>query len=486
MSDLQLTNVISVSVSNPQSGIGTFNTSNLALFSREVPADSFGDDGFKLYLDPSDVETDFGSDSDTFKMANGVFSQNPNILRGKGYLVIILMQDTVAAVTEVQHLAFSAVPAAGDYRVKIGALETADIASGSSAATVQAAIRLLAGMGAITVTGSEAAGFVVTFTGVVGDVALIQITHDTLQDAGGIDVFITPTETTKGVDPATPETIAAAISRTQDLVQYFGVIMAEVSTQVDMLAGAAVVNGLRKVAFWMSRTEADVEPGGRLDLLRSGTMPKNRGLFYGSDNDTDCLVEAASYAGRALSVDFTGSNTTETMHLKSLIGVQPDPSMTQTLLSKCKTAGVDVYVSLQGVAKTFTSGANQFWDRIYNQQAFVAAIEVAGFNAMAQADTKLPQTEDGVSVLTGAYRSVCEQFKNNQYVAPGQWNSATTFGNLADFHRNIGERGYYIYSQPIAQQLQADRDARIAPLAQIALKEAGAIHSASVIININA
>lgn len=486
MSDLQLTNVINVSVSNPQSGIGTFNTSNLSLFSREVPADSFGTDGYKIYLDPSDVETDFGTDSPTFAMANAVFSQNPNILRGKGYLVIILMQDTVDAVTEIQTVSFSAVSAAGDYRLKYGLVETADIASGSNAATVQAALRLVAGLAAVTVTGSEAAGFVVTFAGVVGDAALLVVDHNSLQDAGGFDVVVTAVETVKGVDPATPETIAAAVSRTQDLVQYFGVLLAEISTQVDMLAGAAVINGLRKIAFWASRTAADVEPGGRLDLLRSGTMPKNRGIFYGSDNDTDCLVMVASYAGRALSVDFTGSNTTETMHLKSLIGVQPDPSMTQTLLSKCKTAGVDTYVSLQGVPKTFTSGANQFFDRIYNQQAFVAAIEVAGFNAMAQADTKLPQTEDGVSVLTGAYRQVCEQFKNNEYVAPGTWNSATTFGNLSDFHRNIGERGYYIYSQPIAQQLQADRDAREAPLAQIALKEAGAIHSASVIININA
>ena len=46
--------------------------------------------------------------------------------------------------------------------------------------------------------------------------------------------------------------------------------------------------------------------------------------------------------------------------------------------------------------------------------------------------------------------------------------------------RNIIDKGYYIYSKPIAQQSQVDRDARKAPLIQIAGKESGAIHSSSV------
>ena len=100
--------------------------------------------------------------------------------------------------------------------------------------------------------------------------------------------------------------------------------------------------------------------------------------------------------------------------------------------------------------------------------------------------TKLAQTEEGVDVLKGAYRTVCEQARSNQYCASGTWTSSTTFGNLEDFLRNILEVGYYIFSSSVANQLPADRAARIAPLIQIALKEAGAIHSADVIININA
>jgi hypothetical protein len=374
--DLELSNVINISVAAAQAGVGAYNTSNIALFTRETAGGGFGADGYKIYLEPTEVITDFGTGSKTADMALAIFSQKPNILAGGGYLVVI--------------------------------------------------------------------------------------------------PFVTD------------ETLAVAIARTKDLVQYFGVIAAEIVTQVPMLAAAAVIQALNKIAFFPQRASAAVEPAGALDLLRTGSFTQSRGLYYGSDADADCLVMGAAYAGRALSVDFSGNNTTATMHLKDLAGVQPDPSMTQTLLTKCITAGADTYVSLQGVPKVFTTGANGFFDAIYNQQWFVGALQVAGFNALAQSASKLAQTEEGVDVLKGAYRRVCEQAVRNQYSAPGTWTGTTTFGNQADFFRNVAERGYYIYSAPVALQSTVDRAARIAPLVQIAVKEAGAIHKSSVMIYINA
>ncbi len=372
---LQLTNVIDISVSAAGVGISAYNTSNLALFTADTANMSFGTDGYKIYLEPSEVGTDFGTSSNTFKMANAVFSQQPNILAGGGYLVII------------------------------------------------------------------------TF------------------------------------DPS--ETLDAAITRTQDLVQYFGLMAAEIQSQADMLAAAAVIQPLNKIGFFVQKASASIDPGGSLDLLRSGDFTQSRGLYYGATLDIDALVMQASYAGRALSVNFSGSNTTITMHLKDLIGVQPDPSMTQTLLEKAKVAGADTYVSLQGVAKVFCVGANEFYDQVYNLQWFVGALQVAGFNYLAQSSTKVPQTENGMDGLKGAYRSICQQGVVNQYIAPGQWNSPNTFGNQANFYANIQQLGYYIYSLPIANQLQVDRAARKAPLVQIAVKEAGAIQSSFVIINVN-
>jgi hypothetical protein len=483
---LSLTNVVNISVSAAQAGVGEYNTSNLAIFTTEdFDAESFGDDGFKIYLSPIEVGEDFGTDSQTYAMAVEVFSQKPNILAGNGYLVVIPLLEDLPAVTAVQKVSFSATPAAGSFKLKYGLLTSAAIAFDDVAADVQVALRALTGLSTITVAGDFATGFVVTFTGVTGPATLLTVTENSLDDASGFNIEVTVETTTPGQAAGT-ETLSAAIVRTSTLVQYFGLMMAAIPSQVDMLAAAATVQALNKIAFFVSNDEAAVASGGYVDLIRTGSLTQSRGLYYGSDTSADALNYMAAYAGRGLSTNFNGSNTTSTMHLKDLAGVQPDPSMTQSLLTLCQAAGADVYVSLQGVPKVFCSGANMFFDQVYNLQWWVGALQVAGFNYVAQSSTKIPQTESGMDGLKDAYRQVSEQARTNQYCAPGTWNSSTTFGNQADFLANISQRGYYIYSQPIGKQLQTARAARQAPLVQIALKEAGAIHSSQVIVNVNA
>jgi hypothetical protein len=461
--ELSLDNVINISVSEPGAGAGEYNPSNLALFTHEVPGGTFGSLGYQIYLSPTQVGIDFGTNSETFKMANAVFSQNPNILANNGYLVVILMENDLTPVIAIQHLAFSTVPTVGNYKLGYNGNFTADIAFDDDAAAVQAALRLVAGLATVTVTGDTAAGFNVTFTGISGPALLLVVSDDSLQDTDGFDVFITPTTTTPGVAAGSDETLAAAITRTVGLVQYFGIMVSAIQSQTDMLAAAAVVQPLNKIAFFVSRTAADVAPGGKLDLLTTGGFWKSRGLFYGGADDNSALVMMASYAGRGLSTNFNGSNTTQNMHLKDLSGVQPDPSMTQTLLNQCVAAGADSYPSLQGVAKVFCSGVNRFFDQVYNLGWFVGALQIAGFNYLAQSSTKVPQTENGMSGLRGAYRQVCEQAVTNQYLAPGRWTLSTTFGNLNDFIANIAQVGYYMYSVPISQQSQVSRGARQAP-----------------------
>ena len=112
------------------------------------------------------------------------------------------------------------------------------------------------------------------------------------------------------------------------------------------------------------------------------------------------------------------------------------------------------------------------------------ALEVSGFNYLRKTNTKIPQTETGMTGLKNAYETKCVQAVRNGLSAPGKWNDSIPFGNPEDFLRNIEEKGYYIYSTPIAQQSQAEREQRIAPLVQIAVKLAGAFHGSNVIINV--
>ncbi len=481
---LSLANVINISVSTPQTGIGVFSTSNVGMFTREVPADSFGDLGYQIYLDPIQVGVDFGTDSETFAMATAIFSQQPNILTGGGYLAVILFADT-GDVTAVQQISFSGTPASGTWVLNYGIHATTALADNASSSDIQTALRLLTGLSSVTVTGDYVAGFTVTFAGVAGPATLLTVTANSLQTSAPANVTVTVVTTTPGTVLST-ETLATAIVRTAGLVQYFGIIATEVTGTSDMLAAAAIVQALVKMAFFMSRNSADIAPGGSLDQLRTGGFTQSRGLYYGGADNASVLGMAASYVGRSLSVNFSGSNTTITMNLKDLTTVQPDPTINQTLLNQAVAAGADTYISLQGVPKVFTSGANKYFDQVYNLLAFVGALEVAQFNYLAESSTKVPQTENAMDGMKAASRQVCEQFVTNQYLAPGTWNDSTTFGNQTDFYANISQRGYYIYSLPIAQQSQAARAGRQAPLQQIAIKEAGAIQSADTIIYVNA
>lgn len=477
---LALSNVINVSVATPQTGLNAYNTSNLALFTRESSTSSFGTAPYKIYLSPNQVALDFGTSSNTYAMANAVFSQQPNILSPGGYLVVIPY--LAAAQDQIAKISFPGTPASGTWEISYNSNATAALAYNITAAALQTALRLVTGLSTATATGSIAAGFVID-PGTTGIGYPFSIVSNSLVDANS--VAITPVVTVVQAGSAA-ETLDAAIVRTSPLIQYFGVMQAEVaSSSIVLLAAAAAIQARNMIGFHVSYTAADVASGGMLDLLRTGTLTQNRGLFY-DDVLATALVYMASYASLGLSVNFNGSNTTNTMHLKSLVGVQPDPNITQTILNSCQLAGADTYVSIQGVPKVICSGANDFFDNQYNLQWLAGAIQVAAFNALAQVNTKVPQTEGGMNILKTAIRAVMEQAVTNQFLAPGSWNSTTFFGIQADLILNVSQRGYYIYSVPVAQQLASVRTTRAAPLIQIAAKYAGAIHSASVVVNINA
>lgn len=471
--ELSLSNVVNVSVAVAQRGAGKYNTSNLAIFTHEAyDLESFGDDGYKIYLGPSEVGEDFGTASQTYKQALKVFSQSPNILAGDGYLVII----PIAA--EVQSVSFPAAPVSGVFKLNYGILPTANINWDDTAAQIQTKLRAVAGLEGVVVSGNIPDGLEITFYGVYGDIAALTVSDNTLSD---------------GVDPVVPvvaevsagKTIAQAITASLGLVQFFGIIGTKMFSEADGLAAAAVVQPENKMLALVSNDPDDTAEGGYLDLIRSGGYSHTRAM-YRSGNAEIGLGFIASYMSRLLSVDFTGSNTTITMHLKDLVTEQPDLDIDQTLLTQLESAGVDAYISLEGVPKLFTSGENFFSDQVYNLLALVGDLRITYFNYLATTSTKITQTEQGMDGLKSALDAVFAQYVKNGYIAPGKWNSPDTFGNQADFLANIEQVGYYMYSTPISKQAQADREERKAPLIQCALKEAGAIHKGSVIIFVNA
>ena len=444
---------------------------------------SGGSAGYAIYLSPTQAVLDFGSASKTAQMVTSMFSQQPNMLAGGGSVMVIPFA------VNTQTLSFNATPTSGAYEITWNSLTTTSITT-LTASAAQTALQALTGLSQVRVTGSVVSGgaLKVWFFGQYGVSSLpLSTTANTLS----------PTTTITVATVAAGESWSTAITRTQGLVAYFGHCVNELMDtigQTDVLAAAATTLALNYtcMGFVVTNNTTDVGNGGIVSLISGAADYTMRALFYGDTTTVggiaglNALLYMASYVGLALSTNFNGSNTTQTMHLKTLSTVNADPTITQTILANCILYGADTYPSLQGVAKVFTSGTNQFFDQVYNLCWFITALQVAGFNYLAQSSTKIPQTEPGMDGLKSAYRNVCEQAVSNQYLAPGTWTSSTTFGVQADFLNNILQRGYYIYSSPVATQSAAARAARQAPLVQIAAKQAGAVQSSSVIVYVNA
>lgn len=288
----------------------------------------------------------------------------------------------------------------------------------------------------------------------------------------------------------TDETYAEAITRLAGEIYFEGVLTTRAVADTDAVAASTLVQSMNNRILMLpaSSVNALTPTTGLFTKVNSNTHTKCVLYTLGADADESALnarLFAAAYLSRGLAVNYNGSNTTITMNLKDLVGIAADTNISETILNQCVNLGVDCFPSIEGLPKVISNrqGA-MYFDQVTNQIWFLNAIQRAVFNVLAQTQTKIPQTEAGLEKLTKAIRNVCNQGVTNGFIAPGTWNSSDTFGVYDDFYRNIEEFGYYIYHQPVSQQLQSEREQRKAPLFSIAAKEAGSVHQANVIIYI--
>jgi len=107
-----------------------------------------------------------------------------------------------AGVNEVQTITFSNVPTGGIFTLVFQGETTADMDQTTDAADVQAALNALVALSGVTVAGSFAAGFVVTFAGADGEKPQPLLAYGTnTLNMGGVNTIITIVETTPGELP---------------------------------------------------------------------------------------------------------------------------------------------------------------------------------------------------------------------------------------------------------------------------------------------
>lgn len=485
---LPVSNVINVSITDTPSGLTEKNVNSLALFTQDQPINN---ETYGIYISPSQVATNYGTNSKTAQMANAVLAQLPNVLSGDGRLVIIPMLAAVSATSgNLQTANLSANLAAiiavsnGDLGITINGttynkgnlnftacVTWADVAAVIQTATVNASVVAIAN--GIEIISKK-----------VGSTSTIALA---VYGGGGVDLtgagyLHSGTATAVGGANSSGETILACHARTAQTVGYVPIMSTLDLEDAAIETAAAGIQALDCLFFQHCASTQDI--AGIATTNSNAGNTKTRLVLLTTSIVAANLMKAA-YAGRALSVDFTGSNTSQTMNLKQLATINTDNGISETDYVNAQTAGIDLYVSYDGVPSVVSTGGNDFFDNPYSDLALKFYLEAAGFNYLRQTQTKVPQTEPGMTGLKNAYAQVCQQFVRCGSVAPGQWNSSETFGDPVIFNNNITNNGYYVYSQPVAQQNVIDRDARKAPLVQIAIKRAGAIQESNVLVIVN-
>lgn len=192
----------------------------------------------------------------------------------------------------------------------------------------------------------------------------------------------------------------------------------------------------------------------------------------------------ASFFGRAFSVNFNANRATITLMYKQEPGVVGE-ELTENEASTLKFKRCNVFVNYVNdtiIIQYGVMSGSAYFDEIHGLDWFQDAVQNACYNVLYQSTSKVPQTDAGVNQLVNAIGGVCDQAVNNGLVAPGIWN-ADGFGQLEN--GQYLKTGYYIYAQPIALQSQSDRETRVAPPIQTAIKLAGAIQELDVIVNVN-
>ncbi len=481
MAEIALTNTANITLASVPSGVAEPSINSIALFTIESPSQT---GAYSAHVSSDTVETLYGTDSLTTKMAKAIFSQTPNLRTGDGTLYVIPYVGTSATsatwtspnlssnLTGIKAVTNGSLKLTldGGSAVQITGLDFSSVSDFNDVAEVlnNAGFDMFveATTNGVKFTskrvGSESSisfGAATTGTDIAGS--------SYLNGAGGTVVA--------GVDSTSQETLAQAVARMKDTISFGGVLTTQMLDNADILANAATIQTYNML--WLEGTASLANISVLGDAIKSGSYTHTHAIAYSNGlAEMKCCV--ASALSRALSVNWAGTNTANTLNLKQLATIQPDLNLNQTYYGQAKQYGVDLYGSTQGYSCYYSFDNGAYVDEIVMNMFLKSKLEIGIFNALATTNTKVPQTEAGVAVVKSAIQNIVIQGVRNGYIAAGKWNSLSNrFGDLEDFDANIAQHGYYIYSQPVAQQSQADREARKCPLIQIAIKRSGAVHS---------
>jgi hypothetical protein len=192
-----------------------------------------------------------------------------------------------------------------------------------------------------------------------------------------------------------------------------------------------------------------------------------------------------SMLARAYTVNFEATDTTITLKFKQEPGVAAeDLTETQALTLRAKNCNVFVnYDNDTAILQEGVMSNGYFFDEVHGLDWQANAVQTEVWNLLYQTPTKIPQTNSGIAQICAVVENALTRGVNNGLIAGGQWNGPNMGGLLRT--GQALNKGFLVFAGLVEKQPQADRERRKAPPIQAAIKLAGAVHSADVIMNVN-
>ena len=284
-----------------------------------------------------------------------------------------------------------------------------------------------------------------------------------------------------GADAETPLECAAVLA--DGAGDWYGLMFADVLTDDEHVAVAGFVEALARSRIYVATvTDSRVLSATvTTDLAsRLKALMRLRSFVQYSSNQ----YAAASAMGRAFTVNFNANRSTITLKFKQQPGVVAE-GLSETSASVLAQKNCNVFARYDNNTAILQEGSmsnGAFFDEVHGLDWLQNAIQTECYNLLYQSKTKIPQTEAGINQIIATIAKVLGEGVNNGLIAPGTWN-ADGFGQIE--RGDYLPKGWYIYSQPIDEQPQSEREQRKAPPIQVAVKLAGAVHSIDVQIDVN-
>ncbi|MCM7784361.1 DUF3383 domain-containing protein [Enterobacter ludwigii] len=286
-------------------------------------------------------------------------------------------------------------------------------------------------------------------------------------------------------EEGTPETLPQAVNAVLNYTNWYGLAVADDEDigDADWLSVAAAIesSSLSRILAITTQDPETVNTNSTTDLAYKLKAAKYGRTFV--QYSTSSKYAALSAFGRAFTVNFNGSNTTITLKFKQEPGVTYETlTVNQAAAVDAKNANVFVYYANDtAILQQGVMANGDFFDERHGLDWLQNYVQTNLYNLLYTSTTKVPQTDAGVTRLLSNVEQSMDQSVTNGLVAAGVWNGGP-IGQLDS--GDTLTKGYYVYAQPISEQAQADREARKAPVIQVACKLAGAVHFADVQINV--